>query len=73
VPVPEIYKKIEIAKLASDNAGPSATLNAVLDVLKEIAQHLEASEKPATQGLSPQPPAIAIAPETRGRKFRFDE
>jgi len=54
--ITEIRKRIGIAEGALKNAGPNEALNAVFDVLKEIAGTLEASEKPTSEGPSPRPP-----------------
>jgi len=66
----EIHKRIVIAETALKDAGPNQALNAVFDVLKEIARTLEALEKSANKGPSLSPPAIPNIPPTGGKKIR---
>jgi len=68
--ISEILEKISIGESALKNAGPDAALNAVFDVLKEVAKELAANEEPL--GKAPTPKILQV-PETGGRKFRKEQ
>ena len=71
MPTSDIHQKISLVETALKDAGPNQAINAIVDVLKEIAKTLENQDKPASKGPLPAP-TIPSVPEHHGRKFRTD-
>jgi len=72
MPISELYQKISIVEASLKDAGTDQALNAVIDVLKDIAKRLEQCDKSPVVGSSSEPPQVRMVPEIRGRKFRKD-
>lgn len=74
--VAEIQRRIAVAEMALKDAGPDQAINAIIDVLKEVAKALDGqrgpSKNPSTENPSPKTPAVPMVPENRGRRFNFD-
>jgi hypothetical protein len=66
----DIRQKIAVIETALKDAGPNQAINAIIDVLKEIAKTLESREKQASEASPSTPQSPPEIPEYRGRKFR---
>lgn len=66
----DIRLQISIVETALKDAGPNQAINAIIDVLKEIAKTLEDYEKQLNEVPPSTPRPIPELPEVRGRRFR---